>query len=55
MRLICLVLLMILASCSNVTNSSTHEVNTEYENVRNLTIYLFPAQPSKSIKNLLKI
>ncbi|WP_404580767.1 hypothetical protein [Paenibacillus sp. RC21] len=34
--MICLVLLIILASCSNVTDSSTKEVSTEYENVQEL-------------------
>ncbi|AZH28734.1 MULTISPECIES: hypothetical protein [Paenibacillus] len=43
MRLICLVLLIILASCSNVTDSSTQEVSTEYENVQELNNLPLPS------------
>jgi hypothetical protein len=56
MRLICLILLIILASCSNVTNSSTHEVNTEYENVQELNNLPVPSTAievdKKSAKDL---
>ncbi|WP_256873534.1 hypothetical protein [Paenibacillus kribbensis] len=58
MRLICLVLLMILTSCSNVTNSSTQEVSTEYENVQELNNLPVPSTAievdEKSAKDLKK-
>ncbi|MEC0233522.1 hypothetical protein P4H71_04025 [Paenibacillus kribbensis] len=47
---------MILASCSNVTNSSTHEVNTEYGNVQELNNLPVPSTAievdKKSAKDL---
>ncbi|KJD46484.1 hypothetical protein [Paenibacillus terrae] len=58
MRLICLVLLIILASCSNVTDSSTKEASTEYENVQELNNLPVPStatevdgKSSRDLKN----